>query len=136
MIDILDVPVTVGFGEAVGGTGRDVVQVWEDASGRMRFTAPPERRPFFAAMKYDQLPAQAEWAEQNTNGPDCSGPRVKIAPNGACNRLLLFLRSSLLFRRRLFLSCVLHRLILPYTSDFAPLMERALLCPLYKIVCV
>ena len=60
MIDILDVPVTVVFGEAVGGTGRDVVQVWEDASGRMRFTAPPERRPFFAAMKYDQLPAQAE----------------------------------------------------------------------------
>ena len=103
MIDILDVPVTIVFGEGVGGMGRGVVQVWEDASGRMRFIALPEQRPFFAAMKYDQLRAQAEGIGANKNGPDRSGPRVKIAPNGACIGYLFFFGAAFFFAGVFFL---------------------------------
>ena len=59
-LEIMDVPVTIVFGEGLDGMRADVVRVWEDASGRMHFIAPPEQRPFFAAMKYDQLRTQAE----------------------------------------------------------------------------
>jgi hypothetical protein len=38
--------------------GEDVVPVWQDSSGKMGFIAPPQQRPFFEAMKYDQLRAQ------------------------------------------------------------------------------
>ena len=51
---------------------------------------------------------------QNKNGPDFSGPGLNSKrPAG----LLLFLRSSLLLRRRFLLGCVLHRLILPLHQD-------------------
>jgi len=41
---ILDVEVDVDF--------------WEDADGRMSFIAEPQQRPFFRAMRFDQLSAQ------------------------------------------------------------------------------
>jgi hypothetical protein len=52
----MDVPITIAFTDesALG----DVVRVWEDGAGRMRFVSPPEQRSFFEAMKYDQLRAQ------------------------------------------------------------------------------
>ena len=40
------------------GFGADVVAVWEDPEGRMRFMAPAERHPFFQVVKYAQLRAQ------------------------------------------------------------------------------
>jgi hypothetical protein len=43
-LEILDVEVEVDF--------------WEDDSGRMNFTAEPQQRPFFRAMRFDQLSAQ------------------------------------------------------------------------------
>jgi hypothetical protein len=59
-IEIMDVPVTIVFGEEDSGVADGIVRVWEDASGTMRFITPPEQQPFFAAMKYDQLRAQTE----------------------------------------------------------------------------
>jgi hypothetical protein len=53
----MDVSLTIAFTDEIG-PGDDVVRVWEDDSGRMHFIAPPEQRPFFEAMKYDQLRAQ------------------------------------------------------------------------------
>ena len=53
----MDVSLTIAFTEETE-TGDEVVRVWEDDSGRMRFVAPPEQRLFFEAMKYDQLRAQ------------------------------------------------------------------------------
>ena len=73
MIDILDVPVTIVFGEGVGGMGRGVVQVWEDASGRMRFIALPEQRPFFAAMKYVSSGRRRKGSEQIKTAPIARG---------------------------------------------------------------
>jgi hypothetical protein len=43
-LEILDVAVDVAF--------------WEDADGRMNFIADPQQRPFFRAMRFDQLSAQ------------------------------------------------------------------------------
>jgi hypothetical protein len=37
----------------------DVVALWEDASGRTRFIAPPQQHPFFQVVNYGQLRAQA-----------------------------------------------------------------------------
>jgi hypothetical protein len=62
-LEIMDVPVIIVFGESSGGVEDRVVRVWEDAAGRMQFSAPPEQQPFFAAMKYDQLRAQARGAK-------------------------------------------------------------------------
>jgi hypothetical protein len=59
-LEIMDLPVAIVFSDSIDGMRGDVVRVWEDASGRMHFVAPPEQRPFFAVMKYDQLRAQAE----------------------------------------------------------------------------
>lgn len=56
-LTFMDVPITVAFADEPAA-GDDVARVWEDESGRMRFVAPPEQRPFFEAMKYDQLRAQ------------------------------------------------------------------------------
>jgi hypothetical protein len=60
LIEIMDVCVTILFEEGDGGIRGNVVRVWQDASGRMQFIAPPEQQPFFAAMKYDQLRAQTQ----------------------------------------------------------------------------
>lgn len=58
----MDVPLTVAFvSEARAAelvAAADIVPVWEDTSGRMRFIAPPEQRPFFEVMSYAQLRAQ------------------------------------------------------------------------------
>ena len=43
-IEILDVLVEIAF--------------WEDADGRMSFIAEPQQRPFFRAVRFDQLSAQ------------------------------------------------------------------------------
>jgi len=43
-LEILDVSVDVAF--------------WEDADGRLSFIAEPQQRPFFRAMRFDQLSAQ------------------------------------------------------------------------------
>ena len=53
-------PIRLGYPlvEAEVAQRRDVVLVWEDSAGRMQFIAPSEQRPFFEAMKYDQLRAQ------------------------------------------------------------------------------
>jgi len=59
-IEIMDVLVTIVFGESDERIEEDVVRVWEDAAGIMQFIAPPEQQPFFAAMKYDQLRAQTQ----------------------------------------------------------------------------
>jgi hypothetical protein len=40
----------------------DIVLVWQDAAGRMKFAAPPWQERFFQAMRYDQLYAQADRA--------------------------------------------------------------------------
>jgi hypothetical protein len=59
---IMDVALTIVFVDEVrgrnAGLGGGVVLVWEDSSGRTQFIAPPEQRPFFEVMKYDQLRAQ------------------------------------------------------------------------------
>jgi hypothetical protein len=58
-LEILDVQVRIAFtGEDCEFAG-DIVRVWEDSLGRIRFVAPAQQEPFFAAMKYDQLRAQA-----------------------------------------------------------------------------
>ena len=55
LLTIMDAEAVIAFTDSsVAGA----VSVWEDDSGGMRFLAPPEQRPFFAAMKYDQLRAQ------------------------------------------------------------------------------
>jgi hypothetical protein len=43
-LEILDVAVDIAF--------------WEDAEGRMHFIAEPQQRPFFRAMRFDQLSVQ------------------------------------------------------------------------------
>jgi hypothetical protein len=43
-LEILDVKVEIAF--------------WEEADGRLGFTAEPQQRPFFSAMRFDQLSAQ------------------------------------------------------------------------------
>jgi hypothetical protein len=43
-LEILDVQADIAF--------------WEDAAGRMSFIAEPQQRPFFRAMRFDQLSAQ------------------------------------------------------------------------------
>lgn len=40
--------------------GVNVVLVWQDADGRMKFIAPPRQERFFLVMRYDQLYAQAD----------------------------------------------------------------------------
>jgi hypothetical protein len=59
-LEIRDAAVTIVFGEPKPGSASEVVYVWEDAEGRTRFLAAAEQRPFFGAMKYDQLRAQAQ----------------------------------------------------------------------------
>jgi hypothetical protein len=36
----------------------DVVLVWRDQYGTMKFIAPPQQHPFFQIVKYEQLYAQ------------------------------------------------------------------------------
>src|ERR1700730_13576035 len=38
--------------------GNNLVVVWQDQYGRIRFIAPPEQHPFFQVVGYDQLRAQ------------------------------------------------------------------------------
>src|ERR1022692_2127902 len=38
--------------------GNNLVVVWPDQYGRIRFIAPPEQHPFFQIVGYDQLRAQ------------------------------------------------------------------------------
>lgn len=38
--------------------GENIVQIWKDGSGRTQLIAPPQQRPFFQAVSYDQLYAQ------------------------------------------------------------------------------
>jgi hypothetical protein len=59
-LEIRDAVVTIAFGEPDPGLVSEGVYVWEDAEGRTRFVAPAEQRPFFGAMKYDQLRAQVQ----------------------------------------------------------------------------
>jgi hypothetical protein len=59
---IMDAALTIVFVDEVhaqkAGLDKNLTLVWEDSSGRMQFIAPPEQRPFFEVMKYDQLRAQ------------------------------------------------------------------------------
>jgi len=43
---------------ALAGLAGDVVLIWQDASGRLRFLAQAQQHPFFESMRYDQLFAQ------------------------------------------------------------------------------
>lgn len=43
--------------ESAGMPG-DVILVWQDQHGTMRFIAPPQQHPFFQIVKYEQLYAQ------------------------------------------------------------------------------
>lgn len=40
--------------------GVDIVLVWQDVAGRMKFIAPPQQERFLQVMSYDQLYAQAD----------------------------------------------------------------------------
>jgi hypothetical protein len=59
----MDVQLAIAFVDEERGAKKKpdagIVWVWEDADGRMQFIAPPEQRPFFEVMKYDQLRSQA-----------------------------------------------------------------------------
>ena len=62
-LEIRDVPVTVAFLEAMAQESAKAysagpVLVWKNAAGRKEFLAPPEQRPFFRAVGYEQLRAQ------------------------------------------------------------------------------
>jgi hypothetical protein len=57
-LEIRDAAVTIVLGEPEPRSASEVVYVWEDAERKTRFLAPAEQRPFFGAMKYDQLRAQ------------------------------------------------------------------------------
>lgn len=59
-LEIMDLPLTIVFGEPESDAADEAVYVWEDVEGRTRFLAPAEQRRFFGAMKYDQLRAQAQ----------------------------------------------------------------------------
>ncbi len=81
-LTVLDVTVIVVFGDAdfdrktpderqqvyaalqlslaQSNAGSDIVLVWQDAMGRMRFIASPRQQRFFGVMKFDQLLAQAD----------------------------------------------------------------------------
>jgi hypothetical protein len=59
-LNIRDARVTVGFPEGQAEASTPQVLVWKDAEGRKQFLAPPEQRPFFRAVGYDQLRAQVE----------------------------------------------------------------------------
>ena len=43
--------------EGAGMRG-DIILVWQDQHGTMRFIAPPQQHPFFQIVKYEQLYAQ------------------------------------------------------------------------------
>lgn len=80
-LDVMDVKLTVVFMEtpfdsktnaeqqevqrafesraARDGLAGTIVPIWKDRDGRTKFIAPPQQRPFFQIMKYDQLRAQA-----------------------------------------------------------------------------
>jgi hypothetical protein len=47
--------------------GENIVQIWKDGSGRTRLIAPPQQRPFFQAVSYDQLYAQLRSAAFSQN---------------------------------------------------------------------
>lgn len=69
-INILDVELTIVFADDAGpdkhevytalslSAEKNIVVVWQDAFGRIRFIAPPEQHPFFQVVGYDQLRAQ------------------------------------------------------------------------------
>lgn len=40
------------------GIAGDVVLVWQNQQGTMKFIAPPQQHPFFQIVKYEQLYAQ------------------------------------------------------------------------------
>ena len=66
----MDVPLAIAFVEEELSVAekprRDLVCIWEDSTGRTQFIAPPEQRPFFELMKYDQLRAQLEGRGERT----------------------------------------------------------------------
>ena len=61
-LDIDDVRIAVVFMDADSaaraGLAGDIVPVWRDSCGRTSFIAPPQQRPFFQCLNYDQLFAQ------------------------------------------------------------------------------
>ena len=60
----MDVPLVIAFVDGERGVKErpelGVVWVWRNAEERTEFIAPPEQRPFFELMKYDQLRAQMQ----------------------------------------------------------------------------
>jgi hypothetical protein len=56
-VSFADGPPQAAFKEICQGSP---VVVWKDTEGRKRFLAPPEQRPFFRVVGYDQLRAQLE----------------------------------------------------------------------------
>jgi len=59
-LNILDVPVDVGFPDGPPANALSAVMVWRDGDGRKQFLAPPEQRAFFRAAGYGQLRAQID----------------------------------------------------------------------------
>jgi hypothetical protein len=55
-LDIDDVNLVIAFEEPEFSA--DAVRFWKDPRGRTRFVAPPQQRPFFEPLSYDQLRAQ------------------------------------------------------------------------------
>jgi hypothetical protein len=63
------------------GLPGNVVALWQDASHRTRFIAPPQQHPFFQIMKYEQLVAQVN-GELRCE-PPVSSPASSPASNPA-----------------------------------------------------
>jgi hypothetical protein len=74
-------------------------------------------------------------AHQIKTAPITRGRVVKIAPIGAC-RATSFSSEQPSFSQAPFSWLRSSSIDSPFTSDYAPLIPRARLCPLYKIVCV
>ena len=55
---------TLQAAAAEQGFHGDVVALWEDPAGRIRFIAPPQQHPFFQVVNYGQLRAQVNGAIQ------------------------------------------------------------------------
>jgi hypothetical protein len=59
-MEVLDVKVALVFPGAERTPARkNCVTVWQDGHGRTQFIAPPQQRPFFQSLSFEQLRAQA-----------------------------------------------------------------------------